>query len=132
MPLIPRYSEGQKRLQLTKGVHKGCFGGGLFVLHFNDPGRTARNHCTGGNVLHNHCTGGNHCCCLKVIAAVDSAFTAAELAVSGAAVKAPHGILDVSPEKTMQNLGLIADPGMAETERVILEIMQSKGEKHNV
>ena len=78
------------------------------------------------------CSGGNHCCCLKVISAVDSAFTAAELAVSGAAVKAPHGILDASVEKTLQNLGLIADPGMTETERVILEIMQNKGEKQNV
>ncbi len=73
------------------------------------------------------CSGGNHCCCLKVIAAADSAFTAAELAVSGAGVTAPHGILEASAEKTMQNLGLIADPGMAETERVIIEIMQRKG-----
>ena len=74
------------------------------------------------------CSGGNHCCCLKVISAVDSAFTAAELAVSGAAVQAPHGILDLCTEKTLQNLGLIADPGMVETERVILQIMQNKGE----
>ena len=78
------------------------------------------------------CTGGNHCCCLKVIAAADSAFTAAELAISGAAVKAPHGILDACPEKTLQNLGLIADPGMVQTEGVILEIIRNKGEKHNV
>ncbi len=73
------------------------------------------------------CSGGNHCCCLKVIAATDSAFTAAELAVIGVRVSAPHGILESSAEKTMQNLGLIADPGMAETERIIIEIMQGKG-----
>lgn len=73
------------------------------------------------------CSGGNHCCCMKVMSAVDSAFTAAELAVRGSAVTAPHGILDVCAEQTMQNLGLIADPGMVETERVILEIMQGKG-----
>lgn len=72
------------------------------------------------------CSGGNHCCCMKVMSAVDSAFTAAELAVRGSAVTAPHGILDVCAEQTMQNLGLIADPGMVETERVILEIMQKK------
>jgi len=42
-------------------------------------------------------------------------------------VSAPHGILEPSAEKTMQNLGLIADPGMTETERVIIEIMQGKG-----
>lgn len=78
------------------------------------------------------CTGGNHCCCMKVISAVDSAFTAAELAISGAAVTAPHGILASSAEKTLQNLGLIADPGMLDTERVILEIMQNKGVSTNV
>lgn len=72
------------------------------------------------------CTGGNHCCCMKVISAVDSAFTAARLGVNGAAVGAPHGILDASVEKTLQNVGLIADPGMTETERVIVEIMQNK------
>lgn len=37
-----------------------------------------------------------------------------------------HGVADVCPEKTMQNIGLIAYPGMTETERVILEIMQNK------
>ena len=78
------------------------------------------------------CSGGNHCCCLKVIAATDSAFTAAELATAGAAVEAPHGILENTPEMTMHNLGLIADPGMSVTERVIVELMQKKGESKNV
>ena len=69
------------------------------------------------------CTGGNHCCCLKVMSAVDSAFNAAELAVHGVSVKAPHGILDASVEQTLKNVGLIADPGMTETERVIVQII---------
>jgi len=73
------------------------------------------------------CTGGNHCCCMKVLSAVDSAFSAAELAAAGAAVDAPHGILENSAERTMQNLGLIADPGMVQTEKVIVDIMQNKG-----
>lgn len=72
------------------------------------------------------CTGGNHCCCLKVLSAVDSAFNAAKLAASGAQVRAPHGILAGTTEETLQNVGLIADPGMVETERVIVEIMQNK------
>lgn len=72
------------------------------------------------------CTGGNHCCCMKVISAVDSAFSAAKLGVSGAYVRAPHGIIDMSAERTLQNIGLIADPGMVETERVIVDIMQNK------
>ena len=72
------------------------------------------------------CSGGNHCCCLKVAGAVDSAFTAAELAADGAQIRAPHGILDASTEKTLQNVGLIADPGMTGTERTIVGIMQNK------
>lgn len=72
------------------------------------------------------CTGGNRCCSLKVMSAVDSAFNAAELAAGGANVKAPHGILDPSAEKTLRNVGLIADPGMTETERTIIEIMSGR------
>ena len=74
------------------------------------------------------CTGGNHCCCMKVMSAVDSAFNAAELASAGVGLDAPHGILEASAEKTMQNLGLIADPGMVQTERVIVDIMQNKAQ----
>lgn len=72
------------------------------------------------------CTGGNHCCCLKVISAADCAFTASSLAVHGAAVGAPHGICGCTPEQTVKNVGLIADPGMVETERVIVDIMKAK------
>ena len=72
------------------------------------------------------CTGGNHACCMKVLAAVDTAVTSTELALSGKCISPEHGVADVCPEKTMQNIGLIAYPGMTETERVILEIMQNK------
>lgn len=78
------------------------------------------------------CTGGNHCCSLKVMSAIDSAFNAAELAAGGADVKAPHGILDASAEQTLKNVGLIADPGMTETERVIIDIMSREGGKRYV
>lgn len=72
------------------------------------------------------CTGGNHACCMKVLAAVDTAVTSMELSLSGSSVSPEHGVADASPEKTMQNIGLIASPGMTRTEQVILEIMQKK------
>ncbi|WP_294151893.1 serine dehydratase subunit alpha family protein [uncultured Clostridium sp.] len=72
------------------------------------------------------CTGGNHACCMKVLAAVDTAVTSMELALSGSSVSPEHGVADAHPEKTMQNIGLIASPGMIRTEQVILEIMQKK------
>lgn len=72
------------------------------------------------------CTGGNHACCMKVLAAVDTAVTSMELALSGSSVSPEHGVADACPEKTMQNIGFIASPGMTRTEQVILEIMQNK------
>ena len=72
------------------------------------------------------CSGGNHCCALKVISAVDAAFNCATLAISGAAIEPVHGICGATPEATARHIGLIADPGMVETERVIVEIMQNK------
>ena len=65
------------------------------------------------------CTGGNHACCMKVLAAVDTAVTSTELALSGKCISPGSWRGGMCPEKTMQNIGLIAYPGMTETERVI-------------
>lgn len=73
------------------------------------------------------CTGGNHACCMKVLSAVDTAFTSTELALSDSYVSPEHGVGGRTPEQTMRNVGRIAVPGMVETERVILDIMQEKG-----
>lgn len=72
------------------------------------------------------CTGGNQCCVLKVLAAVDAAFNAVTLALSGAGVMPKNGICGYTMEKTVRNIGTIASPGMQETERVILDIMMNK------
>ena len=72
------------------------------------------------------CTGGNHACCMKVLSAVDTAVTAAVLALDGRSVSPRHGVGGDSPEETMRNIGKIASPGMIETERVILQIMEGK------
>ena len=73
------------------------------------------------------CTGGNHACCMKVLSAVDTAFSSSELALSGSFVSPEHGVGGRTPEEIMRNVGRIAVPGMVETERVILDIMQEKG-----
>ncbi len=72
------------------------------------------------------CHGGNQGCTMKGIIAVDAAYTAAELAVSGAHILSVHGINDKTPERTMQNMGLIASPGMIGTEKTIVDIFESK------
>lgn len=72
------------------------------------------------------CHGGNQGCTMKGIIAVDAAYNAAELAVSGAHIFAVHGINGKTPERTMQNMGLIASPGMIGTEKTIVDIFENK------
>lgn len=73
------------------------------------------------------CQGGNHGCVMKVISAVKTAFPASEFALDGAVIAECHGIGDYTPEQTMRNIGLIASPGMVNTEETIVNIFRNKG-----
>ena len=75
------------------------------------------------------CDGGNQGCVMKGIAACEMAFDCADLAAAGISVDSVHGINGRTPEKTMRNIGLIASPGMEQTEKTIVEIQQSKGQR---
>ncbi|MDD4390421.1 MAG: L-serine ammonia-lyase, iron-sulfur-dependent, subunit alpha [Eubacteriales bacterium] len=75
------------------------------------------------------CHGGNHGCTMKGIIAVDAAYNSAELSMSGAYIPSIHGINGITPEITMQNIGLIASPGMVGTEKVIVDIFEDKSNK---
>ncbi len=72
------------------------------------------------------CDGGNQGCTMKGIAAVDAAYQSVEFAINGAYIDSLHGINGDTPEMTMKNMGMIASPGMVETEKIIVEIMESK------
>lgn len=72
------------------------------------------------------CDGGNQGCVMKGIVATDAAFRAAEMAGRGIAVDSCHGINGASAEETMRYMGMIASPGMTETEKTIVGIMQEK------
>lgn len=72
------------------------------------------------------CDGGNQGCTMKGIVAVDAAFRAVDMALAGVSVASVHGINGNTPEETMRNMGRIASPGMTETEKTIVEIMQEK------
>lgn len=72
------------------------------------------------------CDGGNQGCTMKGIVAVDAAFRAVDMALAGVSVAPVHGINGKTPEETMRNMGRIAFPGMTETEKTIVEIMQEK------
>ena len=73
------------------------------------------------------CHGGNQGCVMKGIVAVDAAFKSVELAMADAYIFSVHGINGKTPEETMHNMGLIASPGMVNTEKTIVDIMESKG-----
>lgn len=74
------------------------------------------------------CDGGNAGCTMKGITAVDAAYRAVNLAMRGAYIDPVHGICGKTPEQTMRNMGLIAYPGMRETEKTILDILDKKSQ----
>ena len=72
------------------------------------------------------CDGGNHGCAMKGIVATDAAFRAVDLALKNICIDGIHGINGRSAEATMRHMGLIASPGMVQTEKTIVEIMERK------
>ena len=46
--------------------------------------------------------------------------------MEGVCIEEIHGINGRTPEDTMRNMGLIASPGMVQTEKTIVEIMEQK------
>ena len=72
------------------------------------------------------CDGGNHGCTMKGIVAVDAAFRSVDMALAGICIEAIHGINGKTPEDTMRHMGMIASPGMVQTEKTIVEIMEQK------
>ncbi|MCB6346191.1 serine dehydratase subunit alpha family protein [Enterocloster lavalensis] len=72
------------------------------------------------------CDGGNKGCTMKGVVAVDAAFQSVDFAMQGIFIDNVHGINGMTPEETMHNMGLIASPGMVETEGVIVGIMREK------
>ncbi len=72
------------------------------------------------------CDGGNHGCAMKGIVATDAAFRAVDLALKDVCIDGIHGINGKTAEDTMRHMGLIASPGMVQTEKVIVDIMEQK------
>lgn len=83
-------------------------------------------HCLngmGGSITGMVCDGGNQGCIMKGVVAVNTAFQSARMAMKNTYLDPIHGINGQTPEATMRHMGMIASPGMAETERIIVEIM---------
>jgi len=79
-----------------------------------------------GNVAGVICDGAKPSCALKVSTGVSTATISAMMAMDGKVVSSIEGITDEDVDKTIQNLTSIGTEGMAETDKLILKIMQAK------
>lgn len=72
------------------------------------------------------CDGAKAGCALKLATAAGTAVQAALFALQGVDVQATDGIIGISPEQTLRNIGELSTEGMIETDRTILRIMLQK------
>lgn len=79
-----------------------------------------------GSITGMICDGGNQGCTMKGLVAVDNAFRVVSMAMQQVSIDCKHGIGGDTPEQTMHNMGLIASPGMTETEKTIVAILEEK------
>lgn len=69
------------------------------------------------------CDGAKISCSIKLATAASTAVQAALLAQAGLAAPIADGIIAETVEETIRNLGQVSNPGMVETDRVILDVM---------
>jgi len=72
------------------------------------------------------CDGAKASCALKLATAAGTAVQSALFSLHGVNVKGSDGIIDVTPEQTLRNMGQISTQGMIETDRIVLKIMVEK------
>jgi len=72
------------------------------------------------------CDGAKAGCALKLSTAAGTAVQAALFSLHGVRVEPTDGIIGISPEQTIQNIGTLSTVGMIETDRTILKIMLEK------
>ena len=72
------------------------------------------------------CDGADFGCALKTSSGARSAVRAAYLARSGAVIPSGSGIVGAGVEETIRNIAAISDPGMVETDRVILRMIKQR------
>lgn len=79
-----------------------------------------------GNVAGMICDGAKIGCAMKTMTGVDAAFRAANLALAGIGIPATDGIVGEDGERSLANLGRLAQHGMMGVDAEILSIMQDK------
>ncbi len=78
-----------------------------------------------GNVSGVICDGAKASCATKIASGVYAAFDSSMLALNNKWLQGGEGIIASDVEKTIKNIGVLAQKGMKKTDEVILGIMQS-------
>lgn len=72
------------------------------------------------------CDGAKVGCALKLASSSAAAVLAALLAADSVTISADNGVVGSSLEETIRNIGRVSNPGMVETDSVILSIVEEK------
>lgn len=78
------------------------------------------------------CDGGKVGCALKLSTAAATAVESSLLAQSDIIVPCTNGIITDTVEGTIRNLGRVSNPGMLQTDKVVIEVMLEKGGRKSV
>ena len=79
-----------------------------------------------GDIAGIFCDGAKTGCSLKVSTSASAAVKAALMALDGTRISEHEGIIEHCVEKTIDNIGMLGNQGMAETDTMILKIMTAK------
>ncbi|MEA4905394.1 MAG: L-serine ammonia-lyase, iron-sulfur-dependent, subunit alpha [Petrimonas sp.] len=72
------------------------------------------------------CDGAKPSCALKIASGTSTAMLSALMAIENRVVTSQEGIVNDDVDKTIQNLAIIGNKGMAETDRIVLKVMTHK------
>jgi L-cysteine desulfidase len=72
------------------------------------------------------CDGAKGSCALKVGTAASEAYMAALFALENRGVDFPQGLVDISLEKTADNMGIINHKGMRDVDQVMIDILEKR------
>ncbi|MDX9865842.1 MAG: L-serine ammonia-lyase, iron-sulfur-dependent, subunit alpha [Anaerolineaceae bacterium] len=104
----------------------GVAAGTVFLLGGDTETMIAAIHTLLGTYAGILCDGAKESCAYKVSRGVSAAVEAAFLAMDHASVPPMNGIVGASLEETLENLGKVNDPGMVETERLVLNMIRER------
>jgi len=85
-----------------------------------------------GNVTGIICDGAKAGCALKVATCTTAAIQSVICVMEGQHIQSTDGIIEEDPEETIQNFCKIGQAGMAEADKIILEIMMNKSNRQPV